>query len=338
MMAGQAAGVHSQLAYSRDFEREADRIGFDILNKGGFDVSAMPVFFERLQRSTRILESNAPAYVRSHPLTTERIADVRNRAQGALYRLRGDSLTFHLVRAKLRATADDSVDGSSDAVKYFTTQIEQKTYVHATAAWLGLAYAYLQAKNIPAAQAAFGRIANGASHPMFDTLAARIRRAAGDLDGALALLRAAARRHAQSRAIQLEMIVALQAADKHEEALALLREQAQLYRTDPRLPELQAKSYAATGKRLAQHQAMGEHYALLGASQAAIEQYQFARCSGEGDFYQLSIIDARIRALWQSLLNERSEQQGAERQPAPGSGSDGQRGRPGIVQGMPARC
>jgi predicted Zn-dependent protease len=330
----QAASIQSQLAYSRDFEREADRVGLDILRRGGFDVAAMPLFFERLQRSTRILESNAPSYVRSHPLTTERIADVRNRTQDAVFRQRADTPTFHLVRAKLRATMDESIDGTRDAVRFFTTQIEQRTYVEASAAHLGLAYAQLLAKNVAGAQSAFARIANPGSHPMFETLAARIRRAAGDGEGALALLRDASRRHPNSRAIQFEWIEAAQALGKHAEALVLLRDQAQLYRADPKVYELQAKSYAAEGKRLAQHQALGEHYALLGALQPAIEQFQLARCSGEGDFYQLSIIDARIRTLWQSLLNERSDQQGAGRQ----GSSGGERGRPGIEQGMPTRC
>ena len=345
LIAGQAAGVQSQLAYSRDFEREADRVGFDILNKGGFDVSAMPLFFERLQRSTRILESNAPAYVRSHPLTTERIADVRNRVQGAPYRQRAEPLTFYLVRAKLRATADSSVDGVRDAVKYFKTQIEEKTAVNPSVAYYGLAQAHLLAKDFAGAQAAFARITNAASHPMFETLAVRIRRAAGDSEGALALLRAVMTRQAlaqsvqpfQTRALQFEMIDALQAAGKHAQALQILREQAQLYRTDPKVQELLAKSYAATGKRLAQHQALGEHYALLGALQSAIEQFQFARCSGEGDFYQLSIIDARIRLLWERLLSERADQAGG-RQPKPGDGSNPPRGLPRLEQGAPGRC
>lgn len=353
LMAGQAAGVQSQLAYSRDFEREADRVGFDILNKGGFDVSAMPVFFERMQRSTRILESNAPAYVRSHPLTTERIADVRNRVQGGVqgglqggtYRQRAEPLTFHLVRAKLRATADTTVDGVRDAVRHFRMQLDDKTLAHPAAAYYGLAQAHLQGRDVAAAQAAYARIANPASHPMIETLAARIRRAAGDNDGALALLRAAIKRHAaapaatafQSRALQFEMIDALQASGKHAEALPILSDQAQLYRSDPRVQQLLAKSYAATGKRLAQHQALGEHYALLGALQAAIEQYQLARCSGEGDFYQLSIIDARIRILWDSLLSERADQTGG-RQPAPGEGGSAQRGPPRVEQGAPTRC
>ena len=335
----QAAQVQAQLAYSRDFEREADRVGLEILNQGGFDVSAMPVFFERLQRAYRLYDSNVPVYVRSHPLTTERIADVQNRVQNLRQRAHADSLAFHLVRAKLRATMDESVDGTSAAVKFFTAQTTEKTYASAAAAYLGLSYAQLLAKNIAGAEAAFARIprgANGVAHPMIDTLAVRIRQSAGDHEGAVKLLRASAARYPQLRQVQLSLVDGLQLAGRHDEALALLREQAQLYRTDPRLYEMQAKSYAATGKRMAQHQALGEHFVLLGALQPAIEQFQIARCEGDGDFYQQSIIDARIRTLWETLVADRTDQQKAAQQ---SPGSDGTRRRPpSIAQGMPGRC
>ena len=60
---------------------------------------------------------------------------------------------------------------------------------------------------------------------------------------------------------------------------------------------MQAKSYAALGKRLLQHHSQGEAYALEGSLPAAIEQLQLARSSGDGDFYQLSMVDARLKEL-----------------------------------------
>src|SRR5882672_5851584 len=59
-----AANAQSQLNYTRDFEREADRVGFQYLQQAGFDVSAMGTFFERMQKATRLYENNAPAYLR----------------------------------------------------------------------------------------------------------------------------------------------------------------------------------------------------------------------------------------------------------------------------------
>ena len=66
---------------------------------------------------------------------------------------------------------------------------------------------------------------------------------------------------------------------------------------DARLYALQAKTYAALGKRTAQHQAQAEVYVLQGSLPAAIEQLQIARSAGDGDFYQLSVIDARLKEL-----------------------------------------
>ena len=105
---GSAAGIQSQLSFSRDFEREADRIGLQILSQAGFDVRGMSSFFERLQRGSRLYENHAPVYMRTHPLTTERIADIENRVQSIAYRQVPDSVSFRLVRAKLIAEGGDA--------------------------------------------------------------------------------------------------------------------------------------------------------------------------------------------------------------------------------------
>ncbi|HEY9380675.1 MAG TPA: M48 family metalloprotease, partial [Burkholderiales bacterium] len=109
VVAGTAAPVAAFLNYSRDFEREADRVGYQILRAAHYDVQAMPTFFERLQRNTRLYENNAPGYLRTHPLTTERIADMQNRAREAgPVKLEPDSRDFQIVRAKLRAQQGDA--------------------------------------------------------------------------------------------------------------------------------------------------------------------------------------------------------------------------------------
>ena len=72
IMASQAGTIQSALNYTRDHEREADRVGFQVLEKAGFDAQAMALFFERMQRATRFYETSAPAYLRTHPMTYER--------------------------------------------------------------------------------------------------------------------------------------------------------------------------------------------------------------------------------------------------------------------------
>jgi len=332
-MAAGAVPISEQLRYSRDFEREADRVGFDILKKGGFDVSAMPVFFERLDRAGRAYEGNIPVYVRSHPLTVERIADVRNRVQATPYRQHADPLAFHLVRAKLRATLATTVDTRAEALRFFAVQLKEQTYANLAAAHYGHAWAMLQNRDAAGAEAEFAKIPKPLAHPMFENLAASIKLARGDAAGAVNTLRAAVARYPQQRYLQLALIDALQQAKRHDEALALLREQVQRYRSDPRLYTMQVKSFGATGKRMSQHQAQAEYNVLVGRYQPAIDELMVARCAGDGDFYQQSIIDARIRGVWELMLDAQRDQNG-------GKESNPDRPRKPMPQGKApeARC
>lgn len=291
----QAGAVQSQLSYSRDYEREADRVGLQSLEEAGFDTRAMAVFFEKLQRATRVSEdASVPSYMRSHPVTAERIADAQNKAAAFPYRQHADSPEFYLVRAKLRADQGEA----RDAVAYFEGAVREQRYASPAAARYGLASALLRARRAREADTEVGRLrASGAADPMIDTLAARVKRALGDNAGAVTLLAGSRARYPYSRSILYAYVDALQEAGRNPDAIAALSDAVRLYPRDARLHSMQAKSYAATGKRLLQHQAQAEYYALQGSLPAAIEQLQLARAAGDGDFYQLSVVDARLKDL-----------------------------------------
>ncbi|MDP1897473.1 MAG: M48 family metalloprotease, partial [Sulfurimicrobium sp.] len=124
LVTAQATGVQSRLDYTREHEREADRIGLQVLNASGFDPRAMVDFFGRMQKYGRLYENNAPVYLRTHPLTTERIADVENRVDALPYRQVPDSLDFQLVRAKLEA--EEGLP--QNAIKMFEVALAEKKY------------------------------------------------------------------------------------------------------------------------------------------------------------------------------------------------------------------
>lgn len=294
LMACQAADIQQQLSYTRDFEREADRLGIQLLERAGYDIHGMGTFFERLQKFGRLYENNAPGYLRTHPLTTERIADMENRIQQRPYRQVPDSLDFLLVRAKLKAQ-----EGSpQDAVLDFETQLKERKFASEAAAHYGLAQALVRAKNFAPATAQVAELHRlKADSPLVETLAANLRMKQGDPAGAAKILRAAAVRFPQERAIAYDLIEALLANHQPDEALKLASADLQSYTTDARMHELQARSYALVGKRLQQHRAQAEAYALQGLLPAAIEQLQFAQKAPDGDFYEHSQVDARLREL-----------------------------------------
>jgi beta-barrel assembly-enhancing protease len=76
---GQAVAAQSQLNFSRDMEREADRVGFAVLSGAGFEPHGFVDMFDKLQQAARLNDDGSFPYLRSHPLNSERIADMRAR-------------------------------------------------------------------------------------------------------------------------------------------------------------------------------------------------------------------------------------------------------------------
>ena len=81
MVGGQAVAMQSQLNFSRDMEREADRVGYGVMTDAGYEPQGFVSMFEKLQQAARLNDNGAFPYLRSHPMTTERIADAQARQQ-----------------------------------------------------------------------------------------------------------------------------------------------------------------------------------------------------------------------------------------------------------------
>src|SRR5580704_4744778 len=112
VMAAEGMGAQMQINFTRDQEYEADRVGMTYLAHAGFDPLGMPDFFEAFYRRYGFGESNIPRMLLDHPVTSERIAEARNRA-AQLERPKHieDSVDFGLVQERLRVlTATDDFD------------------------------------------------------------------------------------------------------------------------------------------------------------------------------------------------------------------------------------
>jgi len=300
-LAGQAAGIQKQLNFSREFEREADRLGLELLERSGFDPRGMASFFERLLQFGRLYENNAPAYLRTHPLTTERITDMENRIALKPYRQVSDSIEFGLVRAKLKA-----MEGTpSEAVAHFTAQIKSGKFVREADVRFGLAHALLrdhQAKRAEAEVLALRRLKPDS--PRIDHLAARVRFQRKDAEGAITVLQDALRRHPHDKPLLYALIEKKVDAGRTADAVSLTERELQLTPADVRLYALLAKGYAAMGRRSLQHSAQAEAHLLEGHLDGAIEQLDLAQKAADGDFYEMSRIDARLHELRRRKLEE----------------------------------
>jgi predicted Zn-dependent protease len=300
----QAGAISAQLAFSRDFEREADRQGFDILRKAGFDVRGMGVFFERLQKSVRLYENNATAYLRTHPLSGERLTDMQNREQGVPYHQVADSVDFQLVRAKLRAMQGTP----GDAVKDLEKLLRERKFASEPAIRFGLAFALYRNRDWLGAEREIDSVRRLKVYaPMLEHLRADIRLAQGDVSGGLKVYRDAMVRYPLNQGLLYGYGAALSGARRYDESLRFAEAQLGNMPDDVRFHKLRAESYAGLGKKGMQHRALAEVFILQGQTAGAVEQLQLAQKAGDANFFEMSSIDARLREMKQRLTDELKE-------------------------------
>lgn len=310
----QAGNIQKQLNFTRTYEAEADRIGLQLLQKSGFNTHAMPEFLERLQKATRLLDGNAPNYLRTHPITSDRIAEIENRVQKQPYRLIPDSLDFQLVRTKLIAAQKTA----PDAIAYFSDALGAQNYGNPIAQRYGLVSALLRDNEIERASRELSLLRKQAqsnqmdktdpmsrNSPMIETLAGQVLRATKNHTEALAFYRTAVQNYPQHRALIYDYTDLLLQDNQAEIAVRLLTEQLTRHPRDATLYDLQARAYALQGKAVEQHQAQAYSYAWQGNLYAAIEQLELAKQAG-GSFYQLSTIESDLREL-RELLDVRGK-------------------------------
>jgi predicted Zn-dependent protease len=291
ILGAQGGTIQRRLNFTRTNEQEADRIGITTLQKSGFDTRAMPAFFERMQRATRLLEGNTPTYLRTHPITAERIADVDNRIQQMQYHLVPDSLNFQLVRAKLLALKKTP----AEAVAYFMAALGEQKFGNPIANRYGLALALLRNKEAKLAEQEFSTLQNQASsNAMITTLSGKIKRANGEDKNLAGFYRSATLNFPQNRALVYDYAEVLLESRSFPEALKLLNEQILLHPNDPRLYELQAKTYSALGKKQLEHHALAYNFILHGNLRGAIDQLELAKQAGT-DYYELSTIETELK-------------------------------------------
>lgn len=302
--ATQAGAISSQLAFSRDFEREADRLGFDTLRQAGYDVRGMSGFFERLQQSSRLYENNATIYLRTHPISGERMSDMQNREQPVAYRQVADSTEFQLVRARVRAMQGRPVD----AIRDFEALLRDRKYMSEASARYGLAVAYARKGEWPAAERELQTVRKmKVSSPMIDRLLAEAKFAQGQKEAGLALYREATLRFPLNLALLYGYGNALVSDKRYAEALKFAEEQLKNYPQDVRFYKIRAESYAGLGRRSQQHLALAEMSLIKGQTAGAIEQLELAQKAGDANFYELSVIDGRLRDVKKRQLEEMKE-------------------------------
>ncbi len=309
----QAYGLQQQIDFTRAHEHEADRVGYQILEGAGFDPAGMASFFERLMLQGRLYDNSAPVYLRTHPLSHDRMADMQNRNAQRPYRPLRETLesgvAFELLRAHIQAH-----EGSvAEAVKRFRVRVQERP--QDPAAHYGLIEALLRDNEAGAALTQVELLRKRLTAPLVEMLAARVIRAAQGPEAALPGLQAALARWPGDRALGYLTVRTYLAAGQAQAAHALVIERQRTWPEDILLWRLLAETELALGHPLESHLAEAEAYTREGLLQAAIDQLQTAlrearqggRVGKEGDFYILSIAESRLNRLREALKRQNAD-------------------------------
>jgi len=300
----QALAIQNQLNFTRENEYEADRIGFQRLVVAGYDPNSMAALMERLQRSSRFMETSAPSYLRTHPITYERIAEAQARAERVPYRQVQDSLDFHMVRALLRSYQGEA----RHAVAYFDDSIQSRKYNNEIAAHYGLVASLLRAKDMKRAQAELATLEKMAPpHPMIEAIAGHVLMESGQADAAVARFHAALQRYPNKMQLVYDYPDALMRAGRPADASKFVERELERFPRDGQLHQLAAQAYGAQKMQLKQHQHLGEYYAWQGNLRGAISQLELALRANDSNYYDASVVDTRLRALRQELAEQQKE-------------------------------
>lgn len=334
MVGGQAVAAQSQLNFSRDMEREADRVGYGVMTSAGFEAQGFVSMFDKLQQASRLNDNGAYPYLRSHPLTTERIADMQSRqALAAPGPVNGATILEHaMIAARARVLSNPGVDAlrallaEADGAKLATLAAPRQAAV-----LYGAALAASRLRDFANARVYLDRLtllvrADAPAARLSRLLEVEMALAAGDAPRATALLRASPAASESSTARRPELFlgaqVALQTGQVAQVAEAAQRLQIWVvaHPRDALAWQLLSSAYAAQGQALrairadAETQVARLDYAAaldrFKAAQELVRQDQRASHVGDADkeaaeHIDASIIDTRRRQV-ELLLKEQT--------------------------------
>ena len=308
----QALAVQNQLNFSRDMEREADRIGYGVLTQAGFEPQGFVSMFEKLQQAARLNDNGAFPYLRTHPMTTERMADMQSRQQLAgRAATTGLGMEHAMMVARARVLSNPGVDVLRAQVREADT-ISGQARARQAGTLYAAALASAKLRNLEAATQLASRLAPMAEG---DAKAARLARL---LAAEIALIGGGDPVRAMTVAGPLgssrpDVLLAAQAELQGSRAAAAvqrLQTWVALHPRDATAWQLLASAYTAQGQTLRAIRADAEAQVAWLDYAAAMDRFKAAqelvRRGGAGnDHIEASIIDTRTRQV-ESLLREQA--------------------------------
>ena len=300
------ASAQAQINFTRANEEEADSVGIQLLARSGYDPQGMPGFFERLQQKSEYYQGNAPEFLRTHPLTTSRIAESKARASSYRPVNYVNTASYELVRAKIEVY---SYKNSKDAVTVFKDRLANTPVENKNPVRYGYVLALARAGAYYLAREQLSVLLNNDKDNIsYMLVAANIETDQRNYDAALGIYRNAYQLYPDYRPLVLAYSKTLLDAHQPQKTRDLLHHYRRQHEPGPAFYELLSQAEAQSGSTANSGIAKAEYYYLTGDTKLAIDKLIHTKREDTLDYYQREIIVARISQLEYELELEENLQ------------------------------
>lgn len=291
IMGTQALAQQKSLAFSRQNEQEADRIGMQTLIQAGLDPHAAADMFEEMVRANR-LNRRPPEYLLTHPVSETRVADARNRAMQYPRKPALDDSEFQLMRSRVRVDAEET---PQIAARMFKSELDKEPR-YPDAIRYGWALALTKASQFDAARAALAPLLEKEPERItYQIMRADIEIAAERYKAALDILEEQRQKHPDHYPLIIRHAEALMKAGRYQQCAEMLDRYSRKRSNDDYVWYLLAEVNGLAGNILGVHEARAEYFILNGVYDRAQIQLRNALKLTQGNSYRTALIEERLK-------------------------------------------
>jgi predicted Zn-dependent protease len=291
IMGTQAAAQQASLAFSRQNEQEADRIGMQTMVQAGLDPHAAGDMFEEMVRANR-LNRRPPEYLLTHPVSETRVADARNRAMQYERKPAEDDLEFQLMRSRVRVDAEET---PQIAARMFKSELDKES-AYPDASRYGWALALTKASQFDAAREALAPLLEKEPERVtYQIMRADIEIAAERHKAALEIIEAQLQKHPNSHPLIIRHAEALMKAGIYQQCADILDRYSRKRSNDDYVWYLLAEVNGLAGNILGVHEARAEYFILNGVYDRAQIQLRNALKLTQGNSYRTALVEERLK-------------------------------------------
>ena len=293
-----ATSLDRKLRYSRSYEAEADSLGIRLLSRAGFDPAAMPVFFQRLLEDSRLNESFAPEFLRSHPLTINRVTESSERVRAYPPAGPQDEEQFLLMQAKANALYTRRI---SLVASHYQQKLLKGDRSLPTRYGFGIALS--RNNDFDKARAIYQSLLKDYPNNVSVTLMyADNELEAGKVERGLEILKNLYEEQIKldNHIVDVYYANALVLTDHHEQALPILKAAIANKRDEPLFHLLISRAYGEAGEKMRSFDSSGEFHYLRGNYQFSLKQFAKAEFLAESQ-YDKARLNARIKDVQKEI-------------------------------------